>query len=309
MIKGITLVRPSSTPAAHDTLVSFFSVLGFEDGKSWENEAGHGRPFLAPMGNLEFVSRSTSHPPTDSAADTFIEVTSLDAVRQVVEGWLAKHLSAAEAAKRISATAETHWKSRVFTVEPVPGFTFAFWEWSDPLVGKPAALEGDLVATDMKFAIIVARWNSVITDRLLQGALDCLYRSGVRKDLVNVLRVPGAWEIPSAARKVAETKLVDAVITLGCLIRGETAHYEAIYNEVSRGIGQSQQETGIPHAFGVLTCETLEQALDRAGLKAGNKGFEAASAAIEMVSLHRKVGEQAAKKIGEEAGQKVEANS
>jgi 6,7-dimethyl-8-ribityllumazine synthase len=161
----------------------------------------------------------------------------------------------------------------------------------------------------MKFAIIVARWNSVITDRLLQGALDCLHRSGVRKDLVNVLRVPGAWEIPSAARKVAETKLVDAVITLGCLIRGETAHYEAIYNEVSRGIGQSQQETGIPHAFGVLTCETLEQALDRAGLKAGNKGFEAASAAIEMVSLHRKIGEQAVKKIGEEAGQKVEASS
>src|SRR6201996_9542078 len=289
MIKGITLVRPSSTPAAHDTLVSFFSVRGFEDGKSWENEAGHGRPFLAPMGNLEFVSRSTSHPPTDSAADTFIEVTSLDAVRQVVEGWLAKHLSAAEAAKRISATAETHWKARVFTVEPVPGASFAFWEWSDPLGGKPAALEGDLVATDMKFAIRDALWNSVITDRRLQGALDCLHRSGVRKNLVNVLRVPGAWEIPSAARKVAETKLVDAVITLGCLIRGETAHYEAIYNEVSRGIGQSQQETGIPHAFGVLTCENLEQALHRAGVKAGNKGFEAAIAAIEMVSLDRKL--------------------
>jgi 6,7-dimethyl-8-ribityllumazine synthase len=122
----------------------------------------------------------------------------------------------------------------------------------------------------------------------------------VRKDQVNILRVPGAWEIPSAARKAAETKLVDAVITLGCLIRGETAHYEAIYNEVARGIGQSQQETGIPHAFGVLTCDTLEQALDRAGLKVGNKGFEAASAAIEMVSLHRKVAENATQKV--EAG-------
>ena len=144
----------------------------------------------------------------------------------------------------------------------------------------------------MKFAVVVARWNAVITDRLLEGALDCLYRSGVRKDEVNILRVPGAWEIPSAARKLAETKLVDAVITIGCLLRGETAHYEAIYNEVSRGIGQSQQETGIPHAFGVLTCDTLEQALDRAGLKAGNKGFEAASAAIEMVSLHRKINGQ-----------------
>ena len=310
MIKGITLVRPSSTPAVYDTLVSFFSVLGFEDGKGWDDETSRGRPFLAPLGNLEFVDGLARH-----SADTFIEVTGLDAVRGVVEGWLAKHLSAAEGPKRISETVETHWKSRVFTVEPVPGVSFAFWEWSDPLASKPVALEGDLIAADMKFAIIVSRWNSVITDRLLQGALDCLYRSGVRRDEVNILRVPGAWEIPSAARKVAETKLVDAVITLGCLIRGETAHYEAIYNEVARGIGQSQQETGIPHAFGVLTTETLEQALDRAGLKAGNKGFEAASAAIEMVSLHRKVGDETAKKIelgnsGQESRtQKVEAGS
>ncbi len=287
MIKGITLVRPASSPAVYDTLVSFFSVLGFEDGKSWDDEASRGRPFVAPLGNLEFVDGMKR-----AETDTFVEVTQLDAVRQVAENWLATHLSAAEAPKRISETAETHWKSRVFTVEPVPGISFAFWEWLDPLRGKPVALAGDLTAAGMKFAIIVARWNAVITDRLLEGALDCLYRSGVRKDEVNILRVPGAWEIPSAARKVAETKLVDAVITIGCLLRGETAHYEAIYNEVSRGIGQSQQETGIPHAFGVLTCDTLEQALDRAGLKAGNKGFEAASAAIEMVSLHRKITRQ-----------------
>jgi 6,7-dimethyl-8-ribityllumazine synthase len=151
------------------------------------------------------------------------------------------------------------------------------------------AVEGDLSAHGMRFAVVVARWNAVITDRLLQGALDGLYRSGaVRRD-VQVIRVPGAWEIPLAARKAAAGGKVDAVITLGVLLRGETAHYEAIYNEVSRGIGQSQQETGIPHAFGVLTCETLEQALDRAGLKAGNKGFEAAMAAIEMVSLERKM--------------------
>jgi 6,7-dimethyl-8-ribityllumazine synthase len=292
MIKGITLVRPASTPAVYDTLVSFFSVLGFEDGKGWDEELSRGRPFLAPLGNLEFVDGMKR-----VEAGTFIEVTSLDAVRQVIENWLEEHLSPTEGAKRISETAETSWKSRVFTAEPIPGISFAFWEWIDPLAGKPSALEGDLTAEDMKFAIIVSRWNSVITDRLLQGALDCLYRSGVRKDQVNILRVPGAWEIPSAARKVAETRLVDAVIALGCLIRGETAHYEAIYNEVARGIGQSQQETGIPHAFGVLTCDTLEQALDRAGLKAGNKGFEAASAAIEMVSLHRKVDENAAQKV------------
>ena len=300
MIKGITLVRPTSTPAVYDTLVSFFAVLGFEDGKGWDDEASRGRPFLAPVGNVEFVDGLVR---SDAATDTFIEVTQLDAVRQVVEHWLAAHLSAAEAPKRISVTTETSWKSRVFTAEPVPGVSFAFWEWNDPLRGKPVALAGDLSAENVKFAIIVARWNSVITDRLLEGALDCLYRSGARKDEVHILRVPGAWEIAAAARKVAETKLVDAVITLGCLLRGETAHYEAIYNEVSRGIGQSQQETGIPHAFGVLTCETLEQALDRSGLKAGNKGFEAASAAIEMVSLNRKL----ADKVQDTAAQKAEA--
>jgi 6,7-dimethyl-8-ribityllumazine synthase len=141
----------------------------------------------------------------------------------------------------------------------------------------------------MRFAIVVARWNAVITDRLLQGSLDGILRSGGKRSDIEIVRVPGAWEIPDAARKLAETRKYDAVITLGCLLRGETAHYEAIYNEVSRGIGQSQQETGIPHAFGVLTCETLEQALNRAGVKAGNKGFEAAVAAIEMVSIHRKI--------------------
>jgi 6,7-dimethyl-8-ribityllumazine synthase len=141
----------------------------------------------------------------------------------------------------------------------------------------------------MKFSIVVARWNAVITERLLEAALDALLRSGAQRAEIEVVRVPGAWEIPSAARTLAEAGRTDAIITLGCLLRGETAHYEAIYNEVARGIGQSQQETGIPHSFGVLTCETLEQALQRAGIKAGNKGFEAALAAIEMVSLSRKI--------------------
>jgi len=290
MIKGITFVRPAGAPAVYDTLVSFFSVLGFEDGKSWDDESSRGRPFLAPLGNLEVIDGAV-HGATGSAADTFIEVTSLDAVRQVTENWLARNLSPSEAAKRISPTAETNWKSRVFTVEPVPGASFAFWEWTDPLDGKPAALEGDLVARDMKFAIVVARWNAVITDRLLEGALDALLRSGAARGDIQIVRVPGAWEIPNAARLLANAGAVDAIVTLGCLLRGETAHYEAIYNEVARGIGQSQQETGIPHSFGVLTCETLEQALNRAGIKAGNKGFEAAAAAIEMVSIKRKLGE------------------
>jgi 6,7-dimethyl-8-ribityllumazine synthase len=284
MIKGITIVRPAGSAEAYEALASFFSALGFEPGKGWETGAGRGAPFLAPLGNLEFVEGAAS-----AAEGVWIEVTALDDVRRVAEGWLGKNLEASEAAGRITATEETFWKSRAFTVEPAAGHSFTFWEWLDPLKNKPAALDGDLVATGMKFAIVVARWNAVITDRLLQGALDCLHRSGVRRDDVQVVRVPGAWEIPVAARAIAEAKQADATITLGCLLRGETAHFEAIYNEVARGIGQSQQETGVPHSFGVLTCDTLEQALDRAGLKSGNKGFEAAAAAIEMVSLGRKI--------------------
>ncbi len=137
----------------------------------------------------------------------------------------------------------------------------------------------------MHFAIVVSRFNAFITERLLLSAVDGLVRSGARRKDIALVRVPGAFEIPLAARKLAETKKYDAVICLGCLLRGDTAHYDVIVNEVTRGIGQSAQETGVPHAFGVLTCESLEQAIDRAGLKMGNKGFEAALAAVEMASL------------------------
>ncbi len=152
---------------------------------------------------------------------------------------------------------------------------------------KPAfpALEGELDATGRSFAIVVSRFNSFITERLLLSAIDGLIRSGAKKKDIQIARVPGAFEIPLAARKLAETKRYDAIICIGCLLRGDTAHYDVIVNEVTRGIGQSAQETGVPHAFGVLTCETLEQAIDRAGLKMGNKGFEAALAAVEMASL------------------------
>jgi 6,7-dimethyl-8-ribityllumazine synthase len=224
-----------------------------------------------------------------------IEVTSLDSIRQIVESWLMENPG--NSPTTVSEIADKDWGSRYFTATPAPGFSVMFWEWSDPLRGKPIALEGDLSAKGMRFAIVAARWNAVITDRLLQGSLDALFRSGASREDVEIVRVPGAWEIPSAARKLAESGNFEAIVTLGVLLRGETAHYEAIYNEVSRGIGQSQQETGIPHAFGVLTCETVEQALDRAGLKAGNKGFEAASAAIEMVSLHRKIEMESRKTI------------
>ncbi len=283
MIKGISFLRPAGSSEAYEKLAGFFAALGFAPGKGWNEEGSRGASFLAPLGNLEFVDGRLP-----STADVLVEVTALDAAHQAAAAWL-RAQGGEEALGRLSAITETHWKSQIFTVEPEPGFSFSFWAWTDPLKGRPIALEGDLSAAGMRFAIVVARWNAVITDRLLEGALDALLRSGSRRADIQILRVPGAWEIPSAARALANTGLVDAVITLGCLLRGETAHYEAIYNEVARGIGQSQQETGIPHSFGVLTCETLEQALNRAGIKAGNKGFEAAAAAIEMVSLHRKL--------------------
>jgi 6,7-dimethyl-8-ribityllumazine synthase len=151
------------------------------------------------------------------------------------------------------------------------------------------ALEGSLDATGKRFAIVVARFNAFITERLLLSACDGLLRSGAKRNDISVVRVPGAFEIPLAARALAETKEYDAILCIGCLLRGDTAHYDVIVNEVTRGIGQSAQETGVPHAFGVLTCDTLEQAIDRAGLKMGNKGFEAALAAVEMANLKTSV--------------------
>ena len=155
------------------------------------------------------------------------------------------------------------------------------------------ALEGKLDASGRRFAIVVSRFNAFITERLLLSACDGLLRTGAAKKDIAVVRVPGAFEIPSAARTLAGTKKYDAILCIGCLLRGDTAHYDVIVNEVTRGIGQSAQETGVPHAFGVLTCDTLEQAIDRAGLKMGNKGFEAALAAVEMASLTASVRRQA----------------
>ena len=288
MIKGISFLRPAGSAAVFDRLASFFAALGFAPGTGWQEEGSRGAIFLAPMGRLEFIDGTLP-----STADVLVEVTSLDSIHQAAEAWLRAHpvpgKSADGVAPRLSPIAETDWHSRLFTVEPEPGHQFSFWAWTDPVKGKPVALEGDLSAAGMRFAVVVARWNAVITDRLLDGTLDALLRSGAARSDIQIVRVPGAWEIAAAARACAATGRVDAIVTLGCLLRGETAHYEAIYNEVARGIGQSQQETGVPHSFGVLTCETLEQALDRAGIKGGNKGFEAAAAAIEMVSIRRKL--------------------
>jgi len=154
---------------------------------------------------------------------------------------------------------------------------------------RSPGIAGNLDSTGKHFAAVVARFNSFITERLLEGALDALVRTGAKRRDIQIVRVPGAFEIPAAARALAQTKKFDAVVCIGCLLRGDTAHYDVIVNEVTRGIGQSAQETGVPHAFGVLTCDTLEQAIDRAGLKMGNKGFEAGLAAVEMASLKKQI--------------------
>lgn len=284
----MTLVRELASPEALERLSHLLLSLGFEQGKGWQDEGGRGTALLAPLGNLELMTGRTPAVPA-----ILIEVAGLDAIHTAVEQWMLANYRTEEIPVLLSKPELTHWNSRLFTVKledgAAGGLELGFWQSENPLHGKPAAIEGDLSAQGMRFSIVVARWNAVVTDRLLQGSLDALYRSGTAKADVEIVRVPGAWEVPSAARTLAETKKFDAIVTLACLIRGETAHYEAIYNEVSRGIGQSQQDTGVPHAFGVLTCETLEQALDRAGIKAGNKGFEAAIAAIEMVSIQRKI--------------------
>lgn len=156
------------------------------------------------------------------------------------------------------------------------------------------AIEGGLNASGHSFGIVVSRFNGFITERLLSSAVDALRRTGARDQDIHIVRVPGSFEIPSAARTLAQTGKVQAIICLGCLLRGETSNYEHICDEVTRGVGQSAQETGVPHAWGVLTCDNLEQAIDRAGLKSGNKGFEAALAAVEMASLGQAFGRKRA---------------
>ncbi|HWZ46469.1 MAG TPA: 6,7-dimethyl-8-ribityllumazine synthase [Candidatus Saccharimonadales bacterium] len=272
MIKEITTTRQVKSVKEYGALAALFTALGMERGKEWKTPNGRGLPFEI-SGKLEFIQGRQSVP-----ADVWIRVTDLDTVR----GLLKKHKT-----RIVADISESGWNSRILVIEPVKSMRFALWQEDHP---REDADEGDLNAAGMKFAIVVSRWNSFITERLLQGAVDALRRSGCRKQDFTVVRVPGAFEIPSQARTLAATHKYDAIITLGCLIRGETDHYEHISTEVTRGIGQSAQETGVPHTYGVLTCETLEQALDRAGLKAGNKGHEAAISAVEMVSLKRKTG-------------------
>jgi 6,7-dimethyl-8-ribityllumazine synthase len=150
-------------------------------------------------------------------------------------------------------------------------------------------IEGALQGAGLQVAIAVARFNSFITDRLLGGALDGLKRHGVAEEAITVVRVPGSWELPVTVKALAESGRYDAIICLGAVIRGETPHFDYVAGEAAKGIGQVQMATGVPVAFGVLTTNTLEQAIDRAGAKAGNKGFDAAATVIEMASVLKQI--------------------
>ena len=160
---------------------------------------------------------------------------------------------------------------------------------------QPGKMDGSLSAEGLRFGIVVSRFNSFITDRLLASALDALDRAGAGSKDVDVVRVPGSFELPLAAKKLASTRKYDALIAIGCILRGETTHYDYVCSETARGLQLAQMESGLPIIFCVLTCDTLEQAIDRAGLKGGNKGFEAGLAAVEMAQLSRKLGASEAK--------------
>ena len=147
--------------------------------------------------------------------------------------------------------------------------------------------QGRLSAGGFRFALVSSRWNDFLTARLVEGALDALERLGADDGAVEHFRVPGSFEIPLLARKVAGSGRFDAVICVGTIIRGQTPHFEYIAGEVTKGIAQAGMETGVPVLYGIVTADTLEQAIDRAGVKAGNKGFEAALSAVELVNLYR----------------------
>jgi 6,7-dimethyl-8-ribityllumazine synthase len=154
---------------------------------------------------------------------------------------------------------------------------------------KPANVRGELNAAGLRIGIVVSEFNSFITDRLLGGALDGLAKCGADGKQIEVVHVPGSFELPITAKKLAATGRFDSIICIGCILRGETSHYDVVVSETARGIQLAQLDTGVPLIFCVLTCDTLEQAIDRAGLKSGNKGYEAGLGAVEMGQLVRRI--------------------
>ena len=168
---------------------------------------------------------------------------------------------------------------------------FSLLKWSSESL-QPVIHEGQLQGQGFRFAIVASRWNDFISSRLVEGALEALERLGAEEKLVQIYRVPGAFELPLLALRLAESEKFDAVICLGTIIRGQTPHFDFIAGEVTRGIGEAGLQTGVPVVFGVVTADTVDQAIDRAGVKLGNKGFEAAMTAVELVNLYKVVFEK-----------------
>jgi 6,7-dimethyl-8-ribityllumazine synthase len=276
MIKALYIVRLADSDEQFQQLQRFFDAVGLLRGETWEGRHNKGALFRTPQAGIE-IGLGGDFPRTDLVC----EVADANSAYQLLK---ARGFTIAE------EIADRRWGGRMFVVEAAPGQPVAVFSYlPEKRPRHQNFIAGSLAARGRRFGIVVSRFNSFITERLLEGALDALQRAGAEDHDITIMRVPGAFEIPAASRALAETGRVDAVICLGCLIRGETTHYEHIATECTRGIGQAAQETGVPHAYGVLTCENLEQAIDRAGLKAGNKGFEAAMAAIEMASLKKQV--------------------
>ncbi len=281
MLKSLHIGRYISDADDLRVLTNFLQAIGFDP---VAGEDGRSSILSAPAGLLSLNTLAPEYPPEirerlkDVNRLLVIEVTNPDTVFE---------LALKRKFKLFADSTNPRTGERSFSLE-LPG------EIVVTIHGRPdkvrSTVEGELNAAGKKFAVVVSRFNAFITERLLEGAIDGLRRSGAKNEDVAIMRVPGSFEIPTAARMLADTGKYDAIICLGCLLRGDTAHYDVIVNEVTRGIGQSAQETRIPHAFGVLTCDTLEQAIDRAGLKMGNKGLEAALAAVEMANVKAGVG-------------------
>ncbi len=300
MIRSIVFPRKAGNSLEEmQPALDLFRALGFSQGNEWHERGAHGVEQLAPAGGIEFIAALEA-----PAVDVMVEVSDAEEAYAIVQNIIAN--VAANSGSDTPALAirreigDTADGARLFEVE-VSGLRLGFLTRARK-VGDSHGLEGALDARGKKFAIVVSRFNSFITERLLDGALQALRQCGAQNDDVTIVHVPGAFEIPSASRQLAETKQYAAIVCVGCLIRGGTLHYEVIANEVTRGVGQAAQETGVPHAFGVLTCDTLEQAIDRAGLKAGNKGFEAGLAAVEMASLNKSIGKKQSNRKGKTAG-------
>lgn len=280
MLKSLHIGRYLSDPDDLRVVAEFLEAVGFQ---SVAGEQESSAVLAAPLGLVSLNALAKEYPAEirerlkDVNQMIVVEVSSPDAIFDLA----LKHNL-----KILMDMVDPADSERRFSLELPGNIILTVHRHPEP---EGDVLEGSLSAAGKHFAIVVSRFNAFITERLLQGARDALLRSGAAAQNVHVTRVPGAFEIPSAARMLAETGRYDALICIGCLLRGDTAHYDVIVNEVTRGIGQSAQETGVPHAFGVLTCDTLEQAIDRAGLKMGNKGFEAGIAGIEMANLKEEI--------------------